>query len=172
MLKNVKVGKETRISTRSNGGYSPLGSPAEMHGSRMVTKCIPIWGIVKDQGKMFHIMETVMKIVIWGILKDPPHEDCAQTRTVPRTRWGWPWSRAPCPWCRCHVFNIWVDLSMMSMSPHWASKGIPASLVRCQAASMLVRLTGRKKTWVPRRCLHLLYPHRQRWKPRAQYGGT
>ena len=34
---------------------------------------------------------------------------------------------------------------MMSMSPHWASKGIPASLVRCQAASMLVRLTGRKK---------------------------
>ena len=108
-------------------------------------------------------METVMKIIIWWILKDPPHEDCAQTRTVPRTRWGWPWSRAPCPWCQYSIFNIWVDLSMMSMSPHWASKGIPASLVRCQAASMLVRLTGRKKhefqgyvctCYVPRKCLH------------------
>ena len=62
-----------------------------------------------------------------------------------------------------NVFNIWLDLSMMSMSPHCASKGIPASLVRCQAASMLVRLTGRKKHefqgdvctyYVPRKCLH------------------
>ena len=62
-----------------------------------------------------------------------------------------------------NVFNFWLDLSMMSMSPHCASKGIPASLVRCQAASMLVRLTGRKKHefqgdvcshYVPRKCLH------------------
>ena len=32
----------TELLTRSKGGYSPLGSPVETHGSRIVTNFIPI----------------------------------------------------------------------------------------------------------------------------------